>query len=208
MADGGQGQTGRELDPAVGTPRMGPNVRIRKRGMLQPTDPTDPEVPAAKRLRAARRKRTMILTAMGVAILLIGLMALLYRMEQQVTTRTPSADVVRESAEPETTPEIVAPAPRGTPPAPAAASAEALPQAVDVGSDPAGSASAIARPGAVARPAAAGSDLPAAHILEGLPAARRCSGTGVRRAVRSNARVRLSPSRLPVIPSFRPSTGV
>jgi hypothetical protein len=165
MADGGQRQLRGDLGPAVGagSPRMGSSVRAGQRGVLQPNDPTDPEVPAAKRLRAARRKRTMLLAGTSVAVLLAALFALLYRMAQQVTTaRTPSAEGFRETAEPGPASETVAPeVPRGALPN-TAPSVEALPEPVDVnGERPSGAGSAMARAAASSRPAPAATDMPA-----------------------------------------------
>src|SRR5262249_44828090 len=100
MADGGQGNVRRELGGTVGASRMGPSVRKSSRGVgvLQPTDPTDPEVPAAKRQRAARRQLTVIVAGAAVVALLLAVLALLYRMEQQVTTARPAANGVAHGA--------------------------------------------------------------------------------------------------------------
>jgi hypothetical protein len=59
--------------------------------MLKPTDPTDPEVPAAKRLREARRKRSLVLGASAIVVLVVGLIILLFRIEQQMTARPATA---------------------------------------------------------------------------------------------------------------------
>jgi hypothetical protein len=97
MADKGQGRRGRGREAIdKGSFRMGSGDRGRQRGIgiLLPTDPTDPEVPAAKRLRDARRRRSLILVGSAIAALLLALLVLVYRMEQQVTTvRSDSADV-------------------------------------------------------------------------------------------------------------------
>src|SRR5262245_3254229 len=93
MADGGHGHLRRSPGGVIGgsVSRMkGSRSALRGIGTLEPSDPTDPEVPAAKRLRAARRKRSLILAAVVITLLLVALFALLYRMEQQVTTARPS----------------------------------------------------------------------------------------------------------------------
>src|SRR5262249_50962332 len=70
-------------------------------GTLAPSDPTDPEVPAAKRLRAARRRRSLVLAAAAITLLLVALFALLYRMEQQVTAHPlPSENLVKQEERP------------------------------------------------------------------------------------------------------------
>src|SRR5438128_587370 len=68
MADGRHEHARGDVAGTTGPVRMGSSVRGGQRGigMLQPTDPTDPEVPAAKRLRAARRQRTLIVAATAV----------------------------------------------------------------------------------------------------------------------------------------------
>lgn len=99
--------------------RMGSGHR-RGAGLLQPTDPTDPEVPAAKRLRAARRKRTMLLAGAAFVALLVALFALLYRMGQQVTTARPAASgmpIGSNMVEPSE--DLAKEHARGTPPSPA-----------------------------------------------------------------------------------------
>jgi len=49
-------------------------------------DPTDPEVPDAKRRRAMRRRRSLIVAALAVSGLVVTVLLLLYRMGQQVTS--------------------------------------------------------------------------------------------------------------------------
>jgi len=49
------------------------------------TDPTDPEVPDAKRRRALRRRRSMVIASAAVAGLVVIALLLLYRMGRQVT---------------------------------------------------------------------------------------------------------------------------
>jgi hypothetical protein len=94
MADGGHGHLGRSPGGAIAgsvSRVKGPRSPARGIGTLETSDPTDPEVPAAKRLRAARRKRSLVLAAAAIAALLCTLFALLYRMEQQVTTGRPAS---------------------------------------------------------------------------------------------------------------------
>jgi hypothetical protein len=92
MADGGQEHPRRDIGRRVGASRMGSSGRVGQRGVgvLHPTDPTDPEVPAAKRLRARRRQRTVIMAGAAVGALLFALLVLLYRMGLQVTTARPT----------------------------------------------------------------------------------------------------------------------
>lgn len=93
MAESGHGHLGSSPGRAIGgsvSRLKGPRFPSRGIGTLEPSDPTDPEVPAAKRLRAARRKRSLAVAATAIAALLVTLFALLYRMEQQVTTVRPA----------------------------------------------------------------------------------------------------------------------
>ena len=49
-------------------------------------DPTDPEVPDAKRRRAMRRRTTLIVAGLAITGLVAIVLLLLYRMGQQVTS--------------------------------------------------------------------------------------------------------------------------
>jgi hypothetical protein len=53
------------------------------------TDPTDPEVPDAKRRRAQRRRRSMVFATVAVAGLAIVALALLFHIGRQVTDAEP-----------------------------------------------------------------------------------------------------------------------
>jgi hypothetical protein len=67
-----------------GTPGSGRARRLAGGGEGG-ADPTDPEVPDAKRRRAIRRRRSMVVAATAVAALLVIALLLIYRMGRQVT---------------------------------------------------------------------------------------------------------------------------
>jgi len=66
-----------------GTPGRSPHSNRRNDGGA---DPTDPEVPDAKRRRAMRRRSSWVVAALAVTGLLVVALLLLYRMGKQVTS--------------------------------------------------------------------------------------------------------------------------
>jgi hypothetical protein len=86
-------------------------------------DPTEPEVPSAKRVRAIRKQRSLVLVGSAIAALLAIVLFLLYKTGQQVTT-LPAAPVTASAATPGVPPRAVEPpatteAPRAAEPVPA-----------------------------------------------------------------------------------------
>src|SRR5262245_48593093 len=116
----------REQDPTgprtpTGTPsRTGstrPVARATKRA-----EPTEPEVPSAKRVRAIRKQQSLVLVGSAIAVLLAIVLFLLYKTGQQVTT-LPAAPLAASAAlgvSPRATVEVpTTEAPRVAEPAPA-----------------------------------------------------------------------------------------
>jgi len=87
---------GRSPDPRKNVaPRLFDGVKIiaaTGRRAANQADPTDPEVPNAKRLRAVRRQRAMFVLGVVIVGLLSFTLALLYKTGRQVTSARPPAD--------------------------------------------------------------------------------------------------------------------
>ena len=75
----------------TGTPRRPVSTRPGAR-MGKRADPTEPEVPSAKRVRAIRKQRSLLLIGSAIMALLSIVLFLLYKTGQQVTT-LPAASV-------------------------------------------------------------------------------------------------------------------
>jgi hypothetical protein len=60
-------------------------------------DPTEPEVPSAKRVRAIRKQRSLVLVGSAIGALLAIVLFLLYKTGQQVTT-LPAAPVAASAS--------------------------------------------------------------------------------------------------------------
>jgi hypothetical protein len=88
------------LHTPTGTPQRPASTRPLGRTGKR-ADPTEPEVPSAKRVREIRKQRSLLLIAAAILVLLSIVLFLLYKTGQQVTT-LPAASAV-------------APVPLGTP---------------------------------------------------------------------------------------------
>jgi hypothetical protein len=105
-------------------------------------DPTEPEVPSAKRVREIKKQRSLLLVGSAIAVLLAIVLVLLYKTGQQVTTlpgaspsvSAPFAKPSRATLEPPAAPQL----PKTSEPAPASVSA--------IGAAPSSSAFAPASP--------------------------------------------------------------
>src|SRR5581483_9591065 len=90
MTDRNVEQTSHGASTPSGTRRLGdsPSVPLRPRSTRpgKRADPTEPEVPSAKRLRALRRQRSTLLVATAVVALVSVVLFLLYKTGRQVTT--------------------------------------------------------------------------------------------------------------------------
>jgi hypothetical protein len=73
------------LHTPTGTPQRPASTRPFARTGKR-ADPTEPEVPSAKRVRAIRKQRSLLLIGSAILVLLSIVLFLLYKTGQQVTT--------------------------------------------------------------------------------------------------------------------------
>jgi hypothetical protein len=96
-------------------------------------DPTEPEVPSAKRVRAIRKQRSLVLVAFAIVVLLAVVLFLLYKTGQKVTT-LPAASAPLAVSPVEPGPPAATEAPRVEQPAANVAGVAAPSSAVTPGS--------------------------------------------------------------------------